>query len=55
MYQHACEHFCRARSRHSGYVKSARGAISWEAGGDRAATCLPSRLSRVRIPSPGHV
>ena len=35
-----------------GYVKSARGAILQEASGDLAGTCLPSRLSRVRVPSP---
>src|SRR3989442_9993840 len=27
-------------------------AILWQAGGDSATICLPSRLSRVRVPSP---
>src|SRR6266516_3282678 len=33
------------------YERSPR-AISWQAVGDLATTCLPSRLSRVRAPSP---
>src|SRR6266702_4346711 len=33
------------------YERSPR-AISWQAVGDLATTCLPSRLSRVRVPSP---
>src|SRR6266567_5447152 len=33
------------------YERSPR-AISWQAVGDLATTCLPSRLSRVRVPAP---
>src|SRR2546422_604984 len=33
------------------YERSPR-AISWQAVGDLATTCLPSRVSRVRVPSP---